>query len=355
MSAILRYFRDNGVVSLNFLDEKDMRFKGFHDTLNATMNKLLCEGIGTVKKVAQPITPSKEEILWQSGLLGCHSIESMMNTIFYYNCKLFGLRGEDEHRNLSPAQFKLGSDIHGNYLEFFGRGSKNLRGGIKMRKQVPKDLKHYFPKIDDPTRSIETVYTLYLEALKPLGDECPFYQYGKLVDDQLQLSGKPYGRNKLRVMIKTMCEKAGLDGNFTNHSGKKTCATKLFQSNIPEYLIKGRTGHRSTTGLEAYITPSSDQYLELCEVLNPPKKCKSEPEMVTTSMDQAAPQCQAPAQSKTTESQNINVDQSVAPPHTTSVTTVPATVPAGPGLSNEVSVPAGPGHTFSFTININRA
>ena len=37
-----------------------------------------------------------------------------------------------------------------------------------------------------------------------------------------------------------------IHSRFTNHSGKRTCATVLFQSDVDEPLIMDRTGHRST-------------------------------------------------------------------------------------------------------------
>jgi hypothetical protein len=56
------------------------------------MKQLHCAGIGATQKQAAPITPRKEEKLWESGQLGAHSAKSLLNTVFFYNCKLFGLR-----------------------------------------------------------------------------------------------------------------------------------------------------------------------------------------------------------------------------------------------------------------------
>ena len=54
------------------------------------------------------------------------------------------------------------------------------------------------------------------------------------------------GRNFLAFVVKTVCEKAGIQGK-TNHSLRTTGATRLFAANVPEKLIQERTGHRSTT------------------------------------------------------------------------------------------------------------
>ena len=44
------------------------------------------------------------------GLLGCQSAKSLLNTVYYYKRKLFGLRG-GEHRNITEANFELGNKI----------------------------------------------------------------------------------------------------------------------------------------------------------------------------------------------------------------------------------------------------
>ena len=87
------------------------------------MKKLTKEGVGTETMQAQPLTPEQEEKLhcgalriFRCVLLGA----SPCNTVFWYNCKLFGLRGEDEHRSLVREQFEVNSDQQGRFLRFRG-------------------------------------------------------------------------------------------------------------------------------------------------------------------------------------------------------------------------------------------
>ena len=49
------------------------------------------------------------------------------------------------------------------------------------------------------------------------------------------------GRNTLNGIVQNFCTEAGLDGYFTGHSGKVTCATEFFQSMIDEQLIQAHT------------------------------------------------------------------------------------------------------------------
>ena len=62
---------------------------------------------------------------------------------------------------------------------------------------------------------------------------------------------QPVGRNILASMVKTMCIQIGIMGK-TNHSLRVTGAMRLFEANVPEKLIQGRTGHKSTDALQKY-------------------------------------------------------------------------------------------------------
>lgn len=44
--------------------------------------------------------------------------------------------------------------------------------------------------------------------------------------------------------MKEICQKAGLVGNYTNHSGKRTCATSLYKAGLDEQSIMDRKDHR---------------------------------------------------------------------------------------------------------------
>jgi integrase len=50
-------------------------------------------------------------------------------------------------------------------------------------------------------------------------------------------------------LINELTGQAGFVGNFTNHSGKRTRATQLYQDGVDEQDILSRTGHRSKAAL----------------------------------------------------------------------------------------------------------
>ena len=65
----------------------------------------------------------------------------------------------------------------------------------------------------------------------------------------------PIGRNALGKFVQTMCERAGIGERKTNHSLRATGATALFNAEVPEKLIKGTTGHKTSQALQLYERP----------------------------------------------------------------------------------------------------
>ena len=45
--------------------------------------------------------------------------------------------------------------------------------------------------------------------------------------------------------IKDICKEAGFEGKFTNHSLRAMSASRMYQSMVPEQVIKEITGHCS--------------------------------------------------------------------------------------------------------------
>ena len=84
-------------------------------------------------------------------------------------------------------------------------------------------------------------------------------------------SNQKVGVNKLKTFMKSICQKGGLTGNYTNHSAKRTCATQLYNNDIDEQEIMKRTGHRSTTAVRKYKRSSDEISASVSRILDPPK------------------------------------------------------------------------------------
>ncbi|KAK3106549.1 hypothetical protein FSP39_022412, partial [Pinctada imbricata] len=126
-------------------------------------------------------------------------------------------------------------------------------------------------------RCLVDYYRIYLDAL---GNEGPFYRRPLAASGSVSVryGEQVLGINKLKGLMKEITGKAGLQGNFTNHSGRRTCATQLYHAGVDEQEIMQRTGHRSETADRKYKRTNSALQGHVSEILNPPtsKKVKCE-------------------------------------------------------------------------------
>ena len=76
------------------------------------------------------------------------------------------------------------------------------------------------------------------------------------------------GVNKHKNMIKVICACAELSGNYTNHSGKRTCVTQLYMAGLDEQEIM----HRSEKSIRKYKVAVSEIQKRVAAVLDPPKE-----------------------------------------------------------------------------------
>ena len=60
---------------------------------------------------------------------------------------------------------------------------------------------------------------------------------------------KPLGRETLGNVVKKIMTKTALEGHFTNHSPRRSSATRLYRSVVPEQVIVETTGHRPFDGV----------------------------------------------------------------------------------------------------------
>ena len=158
-----------------------------------------------------------------------------LNAVFFYNGKNFCLRGGAEHHNLRISQFKRETttvdskevDCH-IYSEF---GSKNNQGGFASLNQNNKTVRQC---AIDSERCHVKILDKYFISLPPNTVENDTYYLQPFCDVPTKLSAPwfksvPIGRNKLGKIMKSMCEKAGISGGYTNHSLRAYGATTFFK------------------------------------------------------------------------------------------------------------------------------
>ncbi|KAL5005064.1 hypothetical protein ScPMuIL_018520 [Solemya velum] len=188
-SGLLRHMRNIGN-NENFMNEKDDRFLRFRRTLDAQMKLLTSKGYGSTLRQAEPISKEQEAQLWNCGVIGYDTAESLLHGVFFYNCKLFGLRGRDEHHALDVSQFVIGNDDSGSFIQFIGRSNKTFKGGLKHRSVEHKNIKHYTSDSTENDRSVLRLYTMYIGLPQPAEGETERKFYKRPVPGSLRFSNK---------------------------------------------------------------------------------------------------------------------------------------------------------------------
>ena len=87
---------------------------------------------------------------------------------------------------------------------------------------------------------------------------------------QIWYHKKAAGRETLGNVVKNIMKKAGYERYFTNHSLRRSCATRLYDAGIPDQVIQKTIGHRSSDGVKAYKCTSSSLKRKASEILQEP-------------------------------------------------------------------------------------
>ena len=264
--GLLRYVRELHP-EVNFF--KDSQYAGFRKTLDGEMKRLRSLGLGVKCKQAEPITVEEETSLWDKGLLGDHTPQSLLDTMIYLCGVHFALRSGQEHRSLQMTQFELVQPTDGEpYLVYVEKFSKNNAGGLSHRKVQPKQVEHH-ANTTNPSRCLVKLYEKYISHRPTDVPSNAFYLTPlKKPQGNVWYTKVPVGHNTLSKTVKRLCAAAGIEGYKTNHSLRVTVATRLFKSDVDEQLIMSRTGHRSIEGVRTYKRVCEEQTKELSSILN---------------------------------------------------------------------------------------
>jgi hypothetical protein len=258
---------------------KDAAFSYFRGVLNSVLKDIHKMGIGTTVKQAEVISDELEERLWNERALGDDTPEKLLDTLVFLFGLHFALRSGIEHRNLRPDMVVLYEPENATpYLQYTECGSKNNPGGLNERKVKNKSVK-LFANRNDENRCAVRLFKKYM-SLRPTNAPADvFYlQPIRKVRSDCWFQARPIGHNTLGKTVKRLCDKIGESGYYTNHSLRRTCATRLYQQGVEEEKIMSITGHRSTKALRIYKKMSEKQEKELCDMIQPKKMKTTEPE-----------------------------------------------------------------------------
>ena len=150
--------------------------------------------------------------------------------------------------------------------------SKTYHGGLKDLKYNPRVIQHICCSGKDVNHfpCIVNCYYNYIEKVKDLAKSNEAFYFKPNNDEAVvEYYNLVLGINSLNKILPDLCESAGVSRK-TSHCLRVTCATRLFQSEVEEKLIRERTGHRSNA-LLAYEKESSEQNRKVSKILGPPE------------------------------------------------------------------------------------
>ena len=250
LAGLLRYMQRIDAECPNFLDVKNPEFKEIHAVINTYFRQLRESGVGTETKHTPIITKEEENCLWDQGVIGVETPESLLRAVFYYNGKNFCLHRGSEHRALKVSQ--LVRHTEPDRYVYTENGSKNRSGGL-WQMRVENKVTPIIAKPELGVRCHVSLLDKYVSKLPPKAHEIdcfymkPFSSQSVAADSSKPwFASQPCGVNKLSLMIKDMF--AMVDGK-TNHSLRATGASEMFRAGVLEKIAQERTGHRSVKAL----------------------------------------------------------------------------------------------------------
>ena len=209
--CLMRHIRLSGNPQVDFF--KDPEFSDFRASLDAEMKRLQADGVGSKKKQAEVLTEGEENTLWEKGLLGDASPQTLLDTIVFYNGLYFALRSGQEHRQLrrDPSHV-IEQPGQCPYLKYTEDVSKNHQGGLKGRKVVPKVVYHH-SNVESPQRCFVRLFKLYLEKCPSNAPPHALYlRPASTPSTQCWYSRMPLGHTTLSKTVSRLCQSAGIPG-----------------------------------------------------------------------------------------------------------------------------------------------
>ena len=209
-------------------------FAKTRDALKSKQEQLKWLGKGNKPKDAASFDQEEIDLLFRNGVMGIHSPQALINTLWFNNCLHFNIRGGKAHRNLRWGDVVLKTDCNGKrYLEYSAERQKRTRPGDNSldRRQIKPQI---YENLTVPNeRNPVLAFKLYMtkRPKETLVDGSPFYlTINHLSKEKLALSGakwfksQPMGANKLNTLMRECAKAAGLDTNkqITNHNAKET-------------------------------------------------------------------------------------------------------------------------------------
>ena len=125
--------------------------------------------------------------------------------------------------------------------------SKTNNGGL-AHLRIKRKVVRAYKNLQNPERCPVEFYKKYLSHVPKDTSDNAFYSVPALPkpNEQIWYYKKAAGRETLGNVVTNIMKKTRYEGYFTNHSLRRSCATRLYDAGIPEQVIQETilvTGH----------------------------------------------------------------------------------------------------------------
>ena len=266
--SVQRYLNESNSTTNIF---QDPEFNKSREVLLARKRQLVEEfAKGNRPQAARALTEAEEDLLFDQGLFGDHNPEVLQRTIWWAIALHFGFRARDESRKLKWGDVGLSSDPEtGNEVLVWKseRGSKTRHGNGHQRAFFPT------AQATNNRRCPVSLYKAFAshrpEASKQ--PESPFFlavNHRRKPSSQIWYSNAALGKNLIGKFLVTAAKTAGLPGNISNHSVRKTCISRLMDAEVPVNYVAQLSGHKNLKSLDAYKAASTVHQRKMSNILS---------------------------------------------------------------------------------------
>ncbi|XP_045187446.2 uncharacterized protein LOC123545176 [Mercenaria mercenaria] len=240
--------------------KNEFQYPKYCQAMKKRIKDLAATGVAKKNAQAVGITSKEEEYLWDLGIFGCNTAESLSNTVFFYIVKIFGIVSSTALRTMKPDTFIFGENEFGKYLELDTDFASELdiynqtsccHNLSLLAQNTTTKLRHYCN--ENNPRTFYNILKYYVELIKLVdsGENCLFLRPKR----DMVFCNLAIGRNQLQRKFGQIMKQAGLKGYFTTQA--------LVQSSLDNLQVKGYMVRRK----QAFII---QHQLEISKILDPP-------------------------------------------------------------------------------------
>ena len=270
INSIQTYLRVECKRNLTLIDKSSCVFRKLNSALNYVLKDRAQQGLGVEICQAKGITEEQENYLWLHGFLGSSNGELLRDTLVFVFGMQFALRAGQEHRNLRRRNSQLSlqvDELGKEYLQYIEDISKTNNGGL-AHLRIKRKVVRAYKNLANPERCPVELYKKYVSYVPTETSDNAFYLRALAKPKgEIWYYKKAVGRETLGNVVKKIMKNAGFERHYTNHSLRRSSASRLYDAGMPEQVIQETTGHRSSYGVKAYKCTSSSLKRKASEIL----------------------------------------------------------------------------------------